>query len=294
MMVQFFLCGWLSGHVFYAGLLMLTVMVSWCAWRSSAGRGFVVVASLTVTALFMVLASGTPLPVLGYLILPVVAALWLALERTRHRARVAARAVVVAAAVTAAVYEWPYYAPPRVGAEPVERVMLVGDSVTAGIGPAGEATWGTLLAHAYDLPVVDVARAGATVDSALAEQAPRLDQAGPGLVVLQIGGNDMLYGTAVDQFERRLNELVHRVARPGRRVVMLELPAFPLREGHTRSQRRVARQHGVTMIPRRYFLSVIRPAKATRDGVHLTEAGHRRMFEMIDRVVGPALAEAQR
>lgn len=293
-MVQYFLCWWLGGHVYFAGLLMLATAVSWCAWRGGTGRIFVVVASVTVTSLFMMLASGTPLPVLAYIATPVVVGLWLGVERARHRARLVARAIVLSTIVAAAVYEWPYYAPLRVHTKPVERVMLVGDSVTAGLGPADEATWGTLLADVYAVPVLDVARAGATVASALAEQAPRLDGAGPGLVVLQIGGNDMLYGTDVGQFERRLEELVRRVAAPGRRVVMLELPAFPMHEGHTRAQRRVARQRGVTMIPRRYFLAVIRPAQATRDGVHLTEAGHRRMFKMIDRVVGPALAEAQR
>ena len=112
--------------------------------------------------------------------------------------------------------------------------------------------------------------------------------------MLQIGGNDMLYGENPRTFERTLDELVARVTGADRYVVMLELPAFPLREAHTRAQRRVAARHAVTMIPRRYFLHVIRPRHATGDGVHLTEAGHRRMYEMMRHVLRRALVDGHR
>ncbi|MEX0887258.1 MAG: GDSL-type esterase/lipase family protein [Phycisphaeraceae bacterium] len=235
----------------------------------------------------MLMTTGTPIPVWGCALAPLLVGLWLVIEGAGHRGRRIARVLLVVAIVAAGVHEWPYYAPPRLEREPFDRVMIVADSVTAGIGAAGEVTWAVLLAERDGLEVVDASVAGATVRTALAEQVPWIDGVGAGLVIVQIGGNDMLYGVPPTEFEAALDELLDRLSAPGRRLVMFELPAFPFQVGHTRIQRRVAARHDVVMIPRRYFLWVIRPGEATRDGVHLTDAGHRRMLAVVEAVLEP-------
>jgi lysophospholipase L1-like esterase len=62
---------------------------------------------------------------------------------------------------------------------------------------------------------------------------------------------------------------------------MLELPLFPFENAYGLEQRRVARRHHLTLIPKRFFLDVLRIPGATVDGIHLSDSGQRKMAEMI-------------
>lgn len=108
------------------------------------------------------------------------------------------------------------YLPPGYGAADPARVIFLGDSITAGHGATDDALGYVQLMlqnddaswpdHAADdlesvfpqlSEVVDVSRAGATTDTLLGSQIPRLDDqmtlpaSGESLVVMTIGGNDI-------------------------------------------------------------------------------------------------------
>ena len=130
---------------------------------------------------------------------------------------------------------------------------------------------------------------GATVGSALRhlEKEPL----GDGLVLLEIGGNDLLGTTTVTDFEDLLDRLLVEVCRPGRVVVMLELPLPPFCNDYGRAQRRLAAAHGVTLIPKRWLVDVLTANGATVDGIHLSQEGHELMAEKVWRLLKPALRE---
>jgi len=107
------------------------------------------------------------------------------------------------------------YVPDGYRASAPERVIFLGDSITAGVGAsAGSLTYPSLLVNNDedvwgdyadtdlrglfgDMEVVDVSVGGATTDSVLSEQLPDLSSAlgasvsGESLVVITVGGNDM-------------------------------------------------------------------------------------------------------
>ena len=65
-----------------------------------------------------------------------------------------------------------------------------------------------------------------------------------GLVLLEIGGINLLNRDAAANLSRDLRALLDLVATPGRTVVMLELPLPPFMWGYGRVQRRLAREYG--------------------------------------------------
>jgi acyl-CoA thioesterase-1 len=134
--------------------------------------------------------------------------------------------------------------------------------------------------------VVDLARAGADVWTAAA-QAERLPSDG-GLVLLEIGGNDLLGASSAREFERGLDRLLGRVVNPERLVVMFELPLPPFCNGFGVAQRQLAARYGVLLIPKRVLITVLTGDAATTDSLHLTAAGHERMATAVWSVIGPA------
>ena len=170
-----------------------------------------------------------------------------------------------------------------------ETVLFIGDSITAGAGRDDTSErWPNILAKEHDLAVQDVSRMGETAASALKRVKTR--QISSPVVMVEIGGNDLLGSTSSAQFSRDLDALLAHVAAPDRQVIMFELPLPPFRHEYGRIQRSLARKHGVLLVPKGLFLSVLTTDGATLDTIHLSQAGHRRMAALVWGVVGSAFS----
>ncbi len=268
-----------SGGAFFVGAaLVLAGIVTFAARRSR-----VVATLLAVVGLILIAFSAVPLPYWLYGLAGGVSVLWLAAERSGGRLRSRRgwlRGAAAAVWLAAVAVELPHHvlpAVPPVAGRPALHV--IGDSLAAGTGSKDEETWPRRLARVHGIEVVGLSRVGVTTASALG-QAEKLPVDG-GVVLVEIGGNDLLGPTSAADFDHDLGELLGRVCRPGRVVIMVELPLPPLCNGFGLAQRRRAAEHGVALIPRRVLMSVLTADGATTDGLHLTPAGHERMADAL-------------
>jgi acyl-CoA thioesterase-1 len=166
---------------------------------------------------------------------------------------------------------------------PVRTLCVVGDSVTAGLDD-GEDTWPKQLSRRLSTSVVDASQPGATLKSAR-QQVELLNQQGGDVLLLEIGGNDLLEGLPIAVFERDMDQLLQACRRSGRSTVMFELPLPPLAMRYVAIQRRLARQHQVTLIPRRRFLQVLTAPQSTVDGIHLSMKGQTRTADLVQNLL---------
>lgn len=167
--------------------------------------------------------------------------------------------------------------------EPITSIGVVGDSISAGLTD-GELTWPQRLSRDVSTQVWDASQPGATLKSAAA-QVTLIQQHSVDLLLLEIGGNDLLEGLPLDQFERNLDHLLAIASKPSQhKTVMLELPLPPIMMRYGAVQRRLARTYHASLVHRRYFASILTEAGATVDGIHLTRQGHERMKDLIVRL----------
>jgi lysophospholipase L1-like esterase len=151
-------------------------------------------------------------------------------------------------------------------------VFVLGDSLSAGLDPDGVA-WPTRLADTTARKVRNLAHPGSRLRDGLrqAEQLPP----GPSVVVIELGGNDILSGTTPPRFEEALRALLNSAASDPERIVwMFELPLLPLQNRYGLVQRRLSAELGVTLIPRRVLAGAVALPGHTTDGLHLSPAGH--------------------
>jgi acyl-CoA thioesterase-1 len=279
-----------SGAAFFAGI---GGVLAGAALFSVRRRDWSVKAAtlLTILGAILVALSATPLPYWFYAAAGVLTLAWLVSERLRPPRRYPwlFRGAVVVCCLAALVLELPYHFTPTVPPAGRPTLYLFADSVTAGMGEARRETWPELLARANGVEVQNHSQMGATVRSMLrdAEKLPL----GDGLYLLEIGGNDLLGTTTAADYERDLEKLLELLCRPGRTVVMFELPLPPFANEFGRAQRRLAAQYGVPLIPKRVFAGVLTTDGATVDGVHLTRAGHELMAEVVWELIQPAYAD---
>lgn len=180
----------------------------------------------------------------------------------------------------------PYQWGPAPPGRPVSRIAVIGDSLSTGVHRLpGDRLWPAVLERRYGVEVLNLSRGGAR----LADAIHRLDRHGvpPGtdVVLLEIGGNDLLEGTPVHRFRRQLNELLSRL--DGDYVVfMFELPLPPLGFAYGRVQRRLAGRYGVRLIPKHHLSELIFTSGLTLDGLHPSREGHRRLAFWVADLLG--------
>jgi acyl-CoA thioesterase-1 len=193
--------------------------------------------------------------------------------------------VLVALSLGLCIAEARHRGMPGVEAPPERPVYVIGDSLSAGMG-AGMTLWPEVYARRSGRRVVNLAEPGATLKSARG-QAAKLP-GGAGVVVLEIGGNDLLGGAGSAEFRDGLKLLLAAVAGDGRRLVMFELPLPPFHAAFGKAQRSLAAEYGAAMIPKRCLGAAFGMEGATLDGLHFSQVGHDHMAELMVSMVREA------
>jgi acyl-CoA thioesterase I len=285
-----------GGDAFFLGLAALVIGSLLPIW-SGKPRLLSVFRLASVTAGIVIAASGTPLPLwfYGVGLLFVIAALIACSSAAANGRRWTFRALaglLICWAAAAAFWEFTYRLPPQLDqTHHFGRLVVVGDSVSAGLLGPDERTWPKQFRGQYFGNVLDLSAQGATARSAL-RQAQSLN-ARPddhdAVVVIEIGGNDYFELVPPGDFATDLDHLLTALSRPNRQLIMLELPLPPFYNEYGRVQRQLAARHGVPLISKREFAGVVFAPGATLDTVHLSEGGHRLFSDMIWRYVGGML-----
>jgi lysophospholipase L1-like esterase len=283
-----------SGDSLYPGAVLL---VSAVAWTSLPARGPRLLQSLmTWLGLAMIVIASPPISGWAAAIFVVAFLVWL---NTTNRVGVGSRWLWVRVTATCALLTWLLAVPvsellhrrmPLIGGQASDRLVVIGDSISSGID-AHTPAWPTLFQLRTGIAVRNLSRPGANVVEArgMAPQVKPQDT----LILIEIGGNDLLSGTSAAEFGQGLDSLLSSLAAPGRTLVMFELPLLPHKTGYGKVQRRLSSKYGVLLIPKHFFTRVLSGADATSDGLHLSESGAGRMSALVEWTLSPVLRPTQ-
>lgn len=273
-----------SGQSFFTGAV-LVMLAAWLSMRTShvTKRVMVLVFLLGVVA---IVVSSTPLPYWFNGTAGVITLVWVCSCFVKKWRRWSAYAVIGVWALAMGL-ELPYHLKPTLKPAASQSMSVIGDSVTAGLDDGDKAeTWPRILAREHNLMIQDISHVGDTVSTAL--KRVQKESINSSVVLLEIGGNDILGSTTTAQFTKDLEALPSELEAPGRQLIMLELPLPPFYHEYGRIQRNLARKHHVALVPKRVFLSIIAGNESTLDSIHLSQAGHQNMAVVVWGLVKPA------
>jgi acyl-CoA thioesterase-1 len=123
--------------------------------------------------------------------------------------------------------------PARAAAPPV--ILVLGDSLSAGYGLVPGQGWVSLLQQrlkkeGYGHRVVNASVSGETTDGGLARLDRALATHKPGVVILELGGNDGLRGLPVSRVQSNLGLMISKSRAAGAQVLLLTV-AMPANYG---------------------------------------------------------------
>jgi acyl-CoA thioesterase-1 len=182
------------------------------------------------------------------------------------------------------------------------RIVMLGDSLTAGLGLDPEQAYPALLKARLDARGTgfEVVNAGVSGDTS-AGGLRRLDWAldgGAAVVLVALGGNDALRGLPVVDLASNLDEIVRRAKASGARVILAGMEAPPntgpdYAASFRAVYRGLAKKHGVTLVP--FLLDGVAGIEALNqeDGIHPNPAGARIIADTVWRALEPAVRELE-
>jgi acyl-CoA thioesterase-1 len=281
-----------SGQAFFTGAALVALGSLLSSRESKLAKRCGLLA--IVLGVIAAAISSTPVPWFIGALFALAAIAWpLILIRWKPQRKWLAAAPLMLACLVAAAYEAAHQLPRRLSPASRREVAIIGDSLTAGMGAREtKERWPQILARQRDLGVRDLSHAGDTTAKALAalNKAPPIEAP---LVIVEIGGNDVLGSTTVGQFALDLERLLSHLRADDRQIVMFELPLPPGYVGYGYVQRRLAKKHGAMLIPKRYLMAVLADPAATVDTIHLTTAGHQQMAELAWKRIETAFPAAR-
>ena len=105
-------------------------------------------------------------------------------------------------------------------------VLVFGDSLSAGYGIDVDQSWPALLqsrleSQGYEHRVINASISGETTEGGVTRIARALENFGPELVILELGGNDGLRGFPPDRMKTNLQTIIETTKASGAAVIML-------------------------------------------------------------------------
>ncbi len=167
------------------------------------------------------------------------------------------------------------------------RILVVGDSLSAGFGLAENEGWVALMQQ--DNPqwqIINASISGDTTTGGLRRLPKLIEQHSPTIVVIELGGNDGLRGQPLGLIEKNLRQMIQLVRQQSAVPLLLEMkipPNYgPQYSGRfTQIYQKLATQMQVALVP--FFLeSVIAKAGMMQaDGIHPTAAAQPSMMQQV-------------
>ena len=170
--------------------------------------------------------------------------------------------------------------PPQEAALPPGAVVLaLGDSLTAGAGVSPEQAWPALLAQRTGWQVVNGGVSGDTSAQGMKRLPALLEEHAPALVLVTLGGNDMLRRLSQAEIEENLARIIVKCKAEGARVVLVATPQPSLAGAVLRNlsapdfYREIAAVHEVPLIEDA-IAEVLSDPLLKGDQIHPNAEGH--------------------
>jgi lysophospholipase L1-like esterase len=154
-----------------------------------------------------------------------------------------------------------------------DRVIAFGDSLVAGRGASAGRDFVSLLSQRLGIPIVNAGVSGDTTASALARLDRDVLARNPRIVIVLLGGNDLLRQIPVDATFANLDSIVGRVRQRGSAVVVVGVSTGFWLDPYGGRYEALARAHSAVLVPD-ILDGIIGHADLMSDSIHPNDGGY--------------------
>ena len=159
-------------------------------------------------------------------------------------------------------------------------VVAFGDSITFGTGAAPHESYPVVLEKIIGRRVVNSGVPGEVTAEGLARLPKVLEREKPALVIICLGGNDLLRGMSKKQAADNIREMIRLTVQHGAAVILIGTPALGLSVSPEPFYREIAKEMNVSL-EEKTLSDILADSALKADLIHPNAAGYRRLAEAI-------------
>lgn len=167
-------------------------------------------------------------------------------------------------------------------------ILAFGDSLTYGTGAEKSESWPSLVAERCGCSIVNLGVPGETTAEAVRRIDGVLAAHDARMVIVLLGGNDMLRRLPQEQLFQNLRRIIGEIQASGAMVVLVGLNGFPLDSGYGDEYKLLARETGSVFVPN-ILGGIFSDPKLKSDQVHPNAEGYKVMADRIYKAIEPYL-----
>ena len=173
---------------------------------------------------------------------------------------------------------------------PQRPIVAFGDSLVEGIGASNTNDWVSLLSNRYAVPIMNKGKKEDTTRSAQA----RLDQDvlhhDPFLVILLLGGNDIICRIPKKETFVNLGNLIDRIQKHGAGVLLVGVRGGILADAFEGHFQDLAERKTIPFIAN-VLEGILEDTRLMSDQLHPNDAGYRIIADRIDSSLSPVIQQ---
>ncbi len=163
-----------------------------------------------------------------------------------------------------------------------KTIVAFGDSITAGYGVLPSATFVSLLEKELKVSIINAGVSGDTTEMGLARFPSVVMDNEPRVVLLELGGNDVIQQLPLDEVERNLDTMIREIHARGAAVLLIGTD-LPTGMGGLKGRiKKLAKKHNCAVIPN-VMSGIMGNRQYMLDRVHPNAEGHKLIAERIAR-----------
>lgn len=181
---------------------------------------------------------------------------------------------------------WYFFSGEHAGEFPTKGANIVafGDSLTEGVGATPGNDYVSVLSRSLGVPIINVGRAGDTTASALSRLDQDVLENDPKVVILLLGGNDMLARIPKETAFQNLKIIVKKIKERGSAVILVGINGGIFGRGYGGEYERLAREENLWFVPN-VLNDILSDDESMYDRVHPNDTGHAIMAERIQPIL---------
>jgi acyl-CoA thioesterase I len=170
--------------------------------------------------------------------------------------------------------------PPVPAVAPNEVIVAFGDSLTYGTGAAEPESYPVVLAQLIGRKVVRSGVPGEVTAQGLARLPRVIEEHRPALIIVCLGGNDMLRRVDEQQIRSNLRQIITTIRGRGISVVLVGVPRPALLTSAASFYGELAKEYGIPY-EGKVLNDIMHQLDLKADTIHPNARGYRRMAEAI-------------
>ena len=174
-----------------------------------------------------------------------------------------------------------------------EKILILGDSITAGYGLQPEQAYPYLLSQKLNLPIVNRGVSGDKTADGLARLSADILTENPWMVIIGLGGNDFLKKVPKTATEQNLKSIITQVQAEKAITVILGMNLGLFTDEYEELYKRVAQETGSYLIPQVLKGIIDNPKHRQQDIIHPNAIGQKILADKIAEALTPLLEQAK-